>query len=288
MMVGSRVDRSSNFKSKGFSWMITANFSTYVRKWVNDANPDSCSIMEQELTLYMETPLKEHRMANLLLTLLQDSITHTGRRWHQCKQNIWACRSWLAMGVVNNVSYKSISLRFQFDGVVGGVLEDYVDIKHFREAGILKPQACFGLPDLRMKQMCRLHRRWCEPDRCTYSVRSVSGVITITKIWRWHKTQPRAWCSHLFIIWPLFLIWTWLRKLMLSWEKLRSLITFLRAFLANMRLYKKQPSLLLAEIYFTSSPTGIRISTWISTLNPVDRAANTYNEKFRFNLNFTF
>src|SRR5262249_596320 len=29
-------------------------------------------------------------------------------------------------GIVNTLSYKSFSLRFQFDGVVGGVMEDYV------------------------------------------------------------------------------------------------------------------------------------------------------------------
>lgn len=29
-------------------------------------------------------------------------------------------------GVVNTISYKNFSLRFQFDGIVGGVMEDYV------------------------------------------------------------------------------------------------------------------------------------------------------------------
>ncbi|MEJ0082140.1 MAG: hypothetical protein WDM78_14635 [Puia sp.] len=29
-------------------------------------------------------------------------------------------------GIVNTVSYKTFSIRFQFDGMVGGVMEDYI------------------------------------------------------------------------------------------------------------------------------------------------------------------
>lgn len=110
----------------GFSWNITANFSTYVRKWVNDANPNNYEYNGKRIDLvygnaFVRTP--DGKMVidpgtgvftrfSDLGSSAQKVFGHADPDWQ------WA--------VINTVSYKNFSLRFQFDGMVGGVIEDYV------------------------------------------------------------------------------------------------------------------------------------------------------------------
>jgi len=110
----------------GFSWNITANFSTYIRKWVNDANPNNYEYNGKRIDLvygnaFVRTPDGKMvidpgtgvytRFSDLGVSA-QKIFGHSDPDWQ------W--------GVVNMVSYKSFSLHFQFDGMVGGVMEDYV------------------------------------------------------------------------------------------------------------------------------------------------------------------
>ena len=110
----------------GFSWNITANFSAYIRKWVNDANPNNYEYNGKRIDLvygnaFVRTPDGKMvidpgtgvytRFSDLGVSA-QKIFGHSDPDWQ------W--------GVVNMVSYKSFSLHFQFDGMVGGVMEDYV------------------------------------------------------------------------------------------------------------------------------------------------------------------
>ena len=111
---------------RGFTWNVIANFSTYIRKWVNDANPDSWQHNGTRYDLvygnaFVRTPDGKlvidpssgvyDRFSDLGVSA-QKIYGHSDPNWQ------W--------GLVNNISYKSFALRFQFDGMVGGVLEDYV------------------------------------------------------------------------------------------------------------------------------------------------------------------
>jgi TonB-linked SusC/RagA family outer membrane protein len=110
----------------GFSWNVVANFSSYVKKWVNDANPDNYEKNGQRVDLvysnaFVRTP--DNKMVidpgsgvylrySDLGSSAQKIFGHSDPNWQ------W--------GLINTLSYKSFSVRFQFDGMVGGVLEDYV------------------------------------------------------------------------------------------------------------------------------------------------------------------
>jgi TonB-linked SusC/RagA family outer membrane protein len=111
---------------KGFSWNVTANFSTYVRKWVNYANPDNYEFNGRRIDLvysdaFVRTPSGKMVIdaASGLYTRFSD-LGVSARKVYGHADPDW---QW---GVVNNLSYKDFALRFQFDGMVGGVLEDYV------------------------------------------------------------------------------------------------------------------------------------------------------------------
>ena len=112
---------------KGFSWSIIANFSAYVRKWVNDANPDNYEKNGERIDLvygdgFIRTPAGKMVIdptSGLHMRIQEEGGTSANRIFGH------ADPSW-QWGVVNVVSYKALSLRFQFDGLVGGVVPDYV------------------------------------------------------------------------------------------------------------------------------------------------------------------
>lgn len=121
------VLNASPFKDpKGFSWNITANWFTYIRKWVSDANPDNYSHNGTRIDLvygnaFIRTPEGKFVIDPVSGLQVRDGdlgvstlkvFGHSDPDWQ------W--------GVVNNLSYKNFSFRFQFDGAVGGVIEDGV------------------------------------------------------------------------------------------------------------------------------------------------------------------
>jgi len=121
------VLNANPFKNpKGFSWNVTANWFTYIRKWVSDANPDNYSHNGTRIDLvygnaFIRTPDGKFvidpksgvqvRDGDLGVSTLK-VFGHSDPDWQ------W--------GIVNNLSYKNFSFRFQFDGSVGGVIEDGV------------------------------------------------------------------------------------------------------------------------------------------------------------------
>jgi TonB-linked SusC/RagA family outer membrane protein len=110
----------------GWSWTITANVGTYIKKWVSDANPDNYEKNGQRTDLVYGNAFvrtADNKMvidpASGVYLRFSDLGSSAEKVFGHSDPN-W---SW---GVVNAVSYKSFSLRFQFDGMVGGVIEDYV------------------------------------------------------------------------------------------------------------------------------------------------------------------
>jgi TonB-linked SusC/RagA family outer membrane protein len=113
-------------KPNGFSWSIIANFSTYIRKWVNNSNPDNYEYNGKRIDLaygdaFVKTP--DGQMVIDQTSGVYDRISDLGYSAKKVYGHTDPDWQW---GVVNNISYKSFSLRFQFDGMVGGVIADYV------------------------------------------------------------------------------------------------------------------------------------------------------------------
>ncbi|MDP4252355.1 MAG: SusC/RagA family TonB-linked outer membrane protein [Bacteroidota bacterium] len=110
----------------GFSWSIIANFATYIRKWVNNSNPDNYEFNGKRVDLvysdaFVRTP--DGKMVIDPASGLFDRISDLGSSAKHIYGHSDPDWQW---GVVNTVSYRSFAIRFQFDGMVGGVIEDYV------------------------------------------------------------------------------------------------------------------------------------------------------------------
>ncbi len=110
----------------GFSWNVIANFFTYVRKWVNNSNPDNYEYNGKRVDLvygdgFVRTP--DGKMvidpASGVYTRFSDLGVSAQKVYGHADPD-W---QW---GLANMVSYKNFALHFQFDGMVGGVMEDYV------------------------------------------------------------------------------------------------------------------------------------------------------------------
>jgi len=110
----------------GFTWNVAVNWSKYVRKWVDNPYPDNYSKDGSRLDLvyadaFVRTPdgqLVHDASSGLLLRYSDLGVSAQKVYGHSDPDWVW--------GVVNTLSYKNFSLRFQFDGMVGGIIEDYV------------------------------------------------------------------------------------------------------------------------------------------------------------------
>ncbi|HEX9509006.1 MAG TPA: SusC/RagA family TonB-linked outer membrane protein [Puia sp.] len=113
--------------ARGFSWNVTANFSTYVKKWTNYiSNPNNYEKNGQRVDLvygnaFVRTP--DGKMVIDQTSGLYSRISDLGSSAKKIYGHADPDWQW---GIVNNLSYKNFSIRFQFDGMVGGVMEDYV------------------------------------------------------------------------------------------------------------------------------------------------------------------
>ena len=109
----------------GISWDVTANFFTYIRKWVNYSQPDNYEKNGQRTDLVygdafvrtpngtlVEDPGTGQYIQFSSLSSAKKVFGHSDPNWQ------W--------GVTNTFSYKSFAFRFLFDGMVGGVMNDYV------------------------------------------------------------------------------------------------------------------------------------------------------------------
>ncbi|HWK03079.1 MAG TPA: SusC/RagA family TonB-linked outer membrane protein [Puia sp.] len=113
--------------ARGFSWNVIANFSTYKKKWTNYLTaPNKYEYNGQRVDLvygnaFVRTP--DGKMVIDQSSGLYSRISDLGSSGQKIYGHSDPDWQW---GVVNNLSYKNFAIRFQFDGMVGGVLEDYV------------------------------------------------------------------------------------------------------------------------------------------------------------------
>ena len=120
------IDAKPIVNRDGFSWNIIANFSTYKRKWVDIANPSPWVKNGSRVDLnygngYVRTPdgqLVVDPTSGIYIRFTDAGSPAQRIFGHSDPDWTWAA--------INTVSYKSFSLRFQFDGIVGGVVNDYV------------------------------------------------------------------------------------------------------------------------------------------------------------------
>jgi TonB-linked SusC/RagA family outer membrane protein len=111
----------------GFTWNIMANFSNYQKKWVTyNSHPDNYEKNGARVDLvygnaFVRTP--DNKMVidpGSGVYLRYSDVGSSAQKvfGHADPDWIW--------GLVNTFSYKNLSFKFQFDGMVGGVVEDYV------------------------------------------------------------------------------------------------------------------------------------------------------------------
>ncbi|MBC7888150.1 MAG: SusC/RagA family TonB-linked outer membrane protein [Ferruginibacter sp.] len=112
-------------KSKNLKWDLIINFSTYKRVWIKNPSPNNWVKDGDRIDLvynnfFVRTPDGQlvHNSAGVLLTASE--LGSPANRIFGHSDPDW---SW---GVINNIAYKNFKLGFQFDGVVGGVMHNYI------------------------------------------------------------------------------------------------------------------------------------------------------------------
>lgn len=110
----------------GLSWDVTANFFTFVKKWVNSANPDNYEKNGERVDLvygdaYVRTP-----DGKFVIDPKSGDYIRYSDLGSPAKKVFGHYDPDFQWGLINTFSYKNFSLRFQFDGIVGGVMNDYV------------------------------------------------------------------------------------------------------------------------------------------------------------------
>jgi len=119
----------------GFSWNITLNLSTYkevVQEIYGDIKNYSTYVQVGErLDQFWGTGLLRKADGTLIIgsdgrAIPETTINGNARSFLGYTNPDWT------YGIINTLSYKNFSFSFQFDGRVGGVIEDYVQKQTFR------------------------------------------------------------------------------------------------------------------------------------------------------------
>jgi TonB-linked SusC/RagA family outer membrane protein len=117
----------SPLRSKtGLNWDVSVNWFTFQRKWVDNPNPDNYIkngsrtdlVVDNAFVRTADNKLVIDQSSGLLLRYSDLGVNAKKVYGHSNPDWQW--------GISNTFSYKSLSLRFKFDGMVGGVLHDYV------------------------------------------------------------------------------------------------------------------------------------------------------------------
>lgn len=112
---------------EGFSWNTSLNFATFVRKWVDfTSHPDNYEKSGKRIDLVYGDAFVRAPDGKLVIDPVSGVYTRISDLGSSAKKVYGHSDPDWQWGFVNTVSYKEFALRFQFDGMVGGVLEDYV------------------------------------------------------------------------------------------------------------------------------------------------------------------
>jgi len=110
----------------GLSWMVTANFFQYVKRWVNNSNPDNYSKNGSRYDLVYGNAFVRTPSGQLVIDPSSGEYITYSQAGSPAEKIFGHSDPDWQWGVINTLSYKSFSMRFQFDGMVGGVVNDYV------------------------------------------------------------------------------------------------------------------------------------------------------------------
>ena len=111
---------------KGLNWNITVNYSSYVRKWIDYSNPDNYENNGKRVDLVYGNAFVRTPDGKMVIDPASGVYLRNSDLGSSAKKVYGHADPDFQWGVVNTFSYKNLSLHFQFDGMVGGVMEDYV------------------------------------------------------------------------------------------------------------------------------------------------------------------
>jgi len=127
---------------KDFMWNVTVNWATFKRVWIDHPSPNAWSKDGSRVDLiygegFIRTPEGQlvHGTDGLLMRF-RDAGQGGAKRIFGHADPDW---SW---GVINTLGYKGFRFTFQFDGIVGGVLHDYVRQKTLQGGRHLETATC--------------------------------------------------------------------------------------------------------------------------------------------------
>ena len=112
--------------SNGFSWNVVTNFSTYVKKWTNYANPDKWEKNGERVDLVYGNAFVRTSDGKMVIDPASGVYLRYSDLGSSAKKIFGHSDPDFQWAAINTFGYKNFSLRFQFDGLVGGVMEDYV------------------------------------------------------------------------------------------------------------------------------------------------------------------
>ncbi len=120
------VITGSIIKKKDVTWDVIVNMSTYKRVWITNPSPNNWVKDGDRIDLvysagFVRTPDGQlvHNSGNGVLLRTQDLGSQARKIFGHSDPDL----SW---GIINNIGYKNFKLTFQFDGVIGGVMHNYV------------------------------------------------------------------------------------------------------------------------------------------------------------------
>ena len=115
--------------SNGFSWNVITNFSTYVKKWTNYANPDKWEKNGERVDLVYGNAFVRTSDGKMVIDPASGVYLRYSDLGSSAKKIFGHSDPDFQWAAINTFGYKNFALRFQFDGLVGGVMEDYVRTK---------------------------------------------------------------------------------------------------------------------------------------------------------------
>ena len=124
--MGSSDECPAVFKSEWIELECVLNFATYVKKWVNIANPNNYEKNGERIDLVYSDGFVRTPDGKMVIDAVSGVYTRISDLGSSAKKVYGHSDPDWQWGIVNTVSYKTFSFRFQFDGMVGGVMEDYV------------------------------------------------------------------------------------------------------------------------------------------------------------------
>jgi TonB-linked SusC/RagA family outer membrane protein len=111
----------------GLNWDVTANFFSFVRKWISyNSAPDNWEKNGQRVDLVYGDAFVRTPDGKMVIDPGSGDYIRLSDLGSSAKKIFGHYDPDWQWGLINTFSYKTFALRFMFDGIVGGVMTDYV------------------------------------------------------------------------------------------------------------------------------------------------------------------